>query len=586
MSDSSTSAIDDKDNENNNNSDDSESDNWGGFALSLLQTSIFYFLVVLFASGYIFWTRVPYQLIMEIFPTLDSKFGREFYCPESCKKGRTQHKEELKKRATEIKQRRKEREQNRMMESQYQNERMINPMMERQHNNERELEPKIESKSPNKKEPTTNNAQGGRKAGGVRRRGGSAKCSQAKQELEKTHQFKISTPTGMMSFPYNLNDGNPSKMGTWFASSTQWVYIIYRKIIVTLLGWEVVKPEDSSNNELPDQSDTKNPIPSNNTTPVLTNTDSMAQPTSENQETTVNTDSMAQPTSENQETTLKTDSIPEPISVDQETSVNTGPKLPPTAENTDLTTVDWQQGGAGEDSEIELPDLNKGEPGEGALSSANEPSESSVADATSSSKSYKGVSTAKMFESTDLPDLNMPKITTPSFLNEDREDDTENTMTNRFATYPGPLLFLMSMGLMLYFITLILTTGLLTFGSGFYACWNAGFPWGFGYLLLFFFMAHFMGGINIVYQFFTGLYYFLIYPFIVNPSAVGEKFKYYPGFICSCNAGFLLVIYGLFVLMAAGSNLTGSTQVGLGIGYYCLMILGIGTKIFRKKKIN
>ena len=51
MSDSSTSAIDDKDNENNNNSDDSESDNWGGFALSLLQTSIFYFLVVLFIYG-------------------------------------------------------------------------------------------------------------------------------------------------------------------------------------------------------------------------------------------------------------------------------------------------------------------------------------------------------------------------------------------------------------------------------------------------------------------------------------------------------------------------------------------------------
>ena len=48
MSDSSTSAIDDK---NNNNSDDSDSDNWGGFALSLLKTSIFYFLIVLFASG-------------------------------------------------------------------------------------------------------------------------------------------------------------------------------------------------------------------------------------------------------------------------------------------------------------------------------------------------------------------------------------------------------------------------------------------------------------------------------------------------------------------------------------------------------
>ena len=72
-----------------------------------------------------------------------------------------------------------------------------------------------------------------------------------------------------------------------------------------------------------------------------------------------------------------------------------------------------------------------------------------------------------------------------------------------------------------------------------------------------------MGGINIVYQFLTGLYYFLIYPFMVNPNVVGEKFKYYPGFICSCNAGFLLVIYGLFILMAAGSNLTGSTQLGL-----------------------
>ena len=87
----------------------------------------------------------------------------------------------------------------------------------------------------------------------------------------------------------------------------------------------------------------------------------MAQPTSKKQQTPVNTDSMAQPTSENQETTLKTDSIPEPISVDQETSVNTGPKLPPTAENTNLKTVEWQQGGAGEGSEIELPDLNTGE---------------------------------------------------------------------------------------------------------------------------------------------------------------------------------------------------------------------------------
>ena len=167
----------------------------------------------------------------------------------------------------------------------------------------------------------------------------------------------------------------------------------------------------------------------------------------------------------------------------------------------------------------------------------------------------------------------MPKISRPSFLNEDRQDD--NTMTNRFATYPGPLLFLMSMGLMLYFITLLLTTGLLSAGSGIYACWNAGFPWGFGYIFLFLFMSYFTGGINIAYQFFSGLYYFLIYPFIVNPKAVGEKFKYYPGFICSCNAGFLLVIYGLFVLMAAGSNLTGTTQLGLGIGYYALMIIGL-----------
>ena len=46
MSDSSTSAIDDKNDDNNNNSDDSDTDNWGGFALSLLKTSIFYFLIV------------------------------------------------------------------------------------------------------------------------------------------------------------------------------------------------------------------------------------------------------------------------------------------------------------------------------------------------------------------------------------------------------------------------------------------------------------------------------------------------------------------------------------------------------------
>ena len=58
---------------------------------------------------------------MEIFPTLDSKFGREFYCPQSCKKGRAQHKEQLKKRAIEIEQRRKEREQNRIRESNLQN---------------------------------------------------------------------------------------------------------------------------------------------------------------------------------------------------------------------------------------------------------------------------------------------------------------------------------------------------------------------------------------------------------------------------------------------------------------------------------
>ena len=121
MSDSSTSAIDDKNDDNNNSSDDSNTDNWGGFALSLLQTSIFYFLIVLFASGYIFWTRVPYQLIMEIFPTLDSKFGREFYCPKSCKKGRVEHTEELKKRGFEIEQRRKQREQQRLMESKLKN---------------------------------------------------------------------------------------------------------------------------------------------------------------------------------------------------------------------------------------------------------------------------------------------------------------------------------------------------------------------------------------------------------------------------------------------------------------------------------
>jgi hypothetical protein len=33
--------------------------------------------------------------------------------------------------------------------------------------------------------------------------------------------------------------------------------------------------------------------------------------------------------------------------------------------------------------------------------------------------------------------------------------------------------------------------------------------------------------------------------------------------------------------MAAGSNLTGSTQLGLGIGYYSLMILGL---LFSGKK--
>lgn len=557
MSDSSTSAIDDKNNENNNNSDDSDSDNWGGFALSLLQTSIFYFLVILFASGYIFWTRVPYQLIMEIFPTLDSKFGREFYCPESCKKGRTLHKEELKKRAIEIEQRRKQREENRMME---------------------------------------NNLQNGRGKRGGRVKGGSAKCSQAKLELEKTHSFKINKPTGMMSFPYNLNDGNPTKMGTWFASSTQWVYIIYRWIIVTLLGWEVVKPEDSSNADVSDKSkntslssdSTLNDSTLNDSTSKVSTSNVSPSNDSTSDNLTNKTISTLNDSTDNSTPILTNESNIKSLdnnSTSQETNIENLPSITqnanptssiaenanPTSENTGLKTVEWD-GGAGKSSEIEMSDINNVKPVKGTDSGTGKISAPTIDDLTGNIEGLPSVS---------LPEVNMPKISKPSFLNEDRDDDSENTMTNRFATYPGPLLFIMSMGVMLYFMTLLISTGLLTAGSGLYACWNAGFPWGFGYLFLFFFMSHFMGGINIVYQFLTGLYYFLIYPFMVNPNVVGEKFKYYPGFICSCNAGFLLVIYGLFILMAAGSNLTGSTQLGLGIGYYSLMILGL---LFSGKK--
>ena len=556
MSDSSTSAIDDKnDDNNNNNSDDSDTDNWGGFALSLLQTSIFYFLIVLFASGYIFWTRVPYQLIMEIFPTLDSKFGREFYCPKSCKKGRVDHKEELKKRGFEIEQRRKQREQQRLMESKLKNN----------------------------------------KVGGKRKTGGSAKCSQAKLELGKTHSFKISTPSGMMSFPYNLNTGNPSTVGTWFASSTQWVYVMYRWIIVSLLGWEVVKPEDASNIDLPEESNTKESIGPNNTTdktitinPII----NLAQ------------DSNAEPINDTS-TVLQRDTnniLPQV----QETGLTDSKP-----DNIGIKNVDWGEGndtrgGSGVSPGIELSTLNAPQSNKAESDSKIESStpntnvtdsnikssipDTSVTDSTDPTtlKPIDPLSTYKKdIKTNSFDDLkpSVQKISRPSFLNEDRQDD--NTMTNRFATYPGPLLFLMSMGMMLYFITLLLTTGLLSAGSGIYACWNAGFPWGFGYIFLFLFMSYFTGGINIAYQFFSGLYYFLIYPFIVNPKAVGEKFKYYPGFICSCNAGFLLVIYGLFVLMAAGSNLTGTTQLGLGIGYYALMIIGLafsGKKNITEKK--
>ena len=544
MSDSSTSAIDDK---NNNNSDDSDSDNWGGFALSLLKTSIFYFLIVLFASGYIFWTRVPYQLIMEIFPTLDSKFGREFYCPQSCKKGRAQHKEQLKKRAIEIEQRRIEREQNRMME---------------------------------------NNLQNGRGKRGGRVKGGSAKCSQAKLELEKNHSFKIKTPSGMMSFPYNLNDGDPSKMGTWFASSTQWVYIIYRWIIVTLLGWEVDKSEDSSNTGVSDrdESGTDGSGTDASDTDGLNKTDYKNTPLSDpspsktiipsndsTNSTGINNASLNVPKESTMESINEANingidsSTPETGNDNSLTTTQSTQPIDPTTENTGLKSVEWK-GGTGSTKQESMDSTDKGIGYEQTLSETN---------------MREALDPSSMLDKTDLPKVSMPKISRPSFLNEDRDDDSENTMTNRFATYPGPLLFIMSMGVMLYFMTLLISTGLLTGGSGLYACWNAGFPWGFGYLFLFIFMAHFMGMINIVYQLFTGLYYFLIYPFMVNPSAVGEKFKYYPGFICSCNAGFLLVIYGLFVLMAAGSNLTGSTQLGLGIGYYSLMILGL---LFSGKK--
>lgn len=565
MSDSSTSAIDDKNNENNNNSDDSDSDNWGGFALSLLKTSIFYFLIVLFASGYIFWTRVPYQLIMKIFPTLDSKFGREFYCPQSCKKGRAQHKEELKKRAIEIEQRRKEREQNRIRE-----------------NNITQVE----------------------KKGGRRARGGSAKCSQAKLELEKSHSFKINTPSGMMSFPYNLNDGDPSKMGTWFASSTQWVYIIYRWVIVTLLGWEVDKSEDSSNTNT-SGTDASGPDTSGSDTsgtdisgPNISGTDISGTDTS-GPKTSSTYDNIKAPVSDSSTDPIGLESSNiqsmndtsingndsnissiEKTSSDNSISMNTPTQttqaIQPTTENTGLKSVEWN-GGSGTNNNQSLDSTDKATGNVASL----QPSETSNDQIFSEANLGKGLDPSSMLDKTDLPEISMPKISKPSFLNEDRDDDSENTMTNRFATYPGPLLFIMSMGVMLYFMTLLISTGLLTGGSGLYACWNAGFPWGFGYLFLFIFMAHFMGMINIVYQFLTGLYYFLIYPFMVNPSAVGEKFKYYPGFICSCNAGFLLVIYGLFILMAAGSNLTGSTQLGLGIGYYSLMILGL---LFSGKK--
>jgi hypothetical protein len=561
MSDSSTSAIDDKNNENNNNSDDSDSDDWGGFALSLLKTSIFYFLIVLFASGYIFWTRVPYQLIMKIFPTLDSKFGREFYCPQSCKKGRAQHKEELKKRAIEIEQRRKEREQNRIRE-----------------NNTAQVE----------------------KKGGRRARGGSAKCSQAKLELEKSHSFKINTPSGMMSFPYNLNDGDPSKMGTWFASSTQWVYIIYRWVIVTLLGWEVDKSEDSSNTNTSgtdtsgtdtsgtDTSGTDTSGTDTSGTDTSGTYDNIKTPVSDSSTDPIGLDS-SNIQSMNDTTINGIDSnIPsiEKTSSDNSISMNkptpsiqptqSTQAIQPTTENTGLKSVEWNGGSATNNKES----LDSTDKGTGNVSSL-QPSETSNDQIFSEANLGKGLDPSSMLDKTDLPEISMPKISRPSFLNEDRDDDSENTMTNRFATYPGPLLFIMSMGVMLYFMTLLISTGLLTGGSGLYACWNAGFPWGFGYIFLFLFMSYFTGGINIAYQFFSGLYYFLIYPFMVNPSAVGEKFKYYPGFICSCNAGFLLVIYGLFILMAAGSNLTGSTQLGLGIGYYSLMILGL---LFSGKK--
>ena len=545
MSDSSTSAIDDKnDDNNNNNSDDSDTDNWGGFALSLLQTSIFYFLIVLFGSGYIFWTRVPYQLIMEIFPTLDSKFGREFYCSQSCKKGRAQHKEQLKKRAIEIEQRRKEREQNRIRESNHQNE----------------------------------GVRVGKRGGRVK--GGSSKCSQAKLELEKNHSFKIKTPSGMMSFPYNLNDGDPSKMGTWFASSTQWVYIIYRWIIVTLLGWEVDKSEDSSNTDVSDRDESRTDGSGTDASGTdASDTDGSNKTDYKNTPLSVpSTSKTITPSNDStgiDNATLNVNeaningidsSTPETGNDNSVTTTQSTQPIEPTTENTGLKSVEWK-GGTGPTKEESIDSTDKGTGNEQTFSETN---------------MREALDPSSILDKTDLPKVSMPKISS-SFLNEDRDDDSENTMTNRFATYHEPLLFLMSMGVMLYFITLLLTTGLLTAGSGIYACWNAGFPWGFGYIFLFLFMSYFTGGINIAYQFFSGLYYFLIYPFIVNPNAVGEKFKYYPGFICSCNAGFLLVIYGLFVLMAAGSNLTGMTQLGLGIGYYALMIIGLAFS--RKKNI-
>ena len=72
-------------------------DNWGQFLIALFYQTILFCIISIIGISYVFWTKVPQQLVYLAFPTASqngytgSILGKEFYCPPKCKAGRDKY---------------------------------------------------------------------------------------------------------------------------------------------------------------------------------------------------------------------------------------------------------------------------------------------------------------------------------------------------------------------------------------------------------------------------------------------------------------------------------------------------------------